>query len=139
MDAQNVSAQLYFKQLPEDANAGPIQTDAQIENAFQNQLNLSEYYKSPVVFETMKNDYMNKTEEGQANNQPEPTAPPPKMPIAPPGVPIVGPTDFLKKYIKEGFGGTGIFFTILIAVIVILFLWFIFKKNINIIKQQKII
>ena len=49
MDTQNVSAQLYFKQLENiDGNA---QSDASIENTFQKQLDLSEYYKSKNVFE----------------------------------------------------------------------------------------
>ena len=78
--SQNVSAQIYFKQLPPDPKAGQFgcsdtgdllstcvddfNTDFQIENAFQQQLDLSEYYKSPGIFETMKRDFMDKTMEG---------------------------------------------------------------------------
>jgi hypothetical protein len=118
METQNVSAQLYFKQLPEDPSAGKfgcnetgavlstcvndLQTDAQIENAFQSQLNLSEYYKSPFVFNTMKKDYMDKTMEG--SNTPVPqevngNIPPPPIPTAP--MTTVGPRDFLNKLIQK--------------------------------------
>ena len=74
METQNVSAQVYFKQLPSDPGAGQfgcqdtgdllstcvndVDSDAQIENAFQSQFGLSEYYKSPGVFMAMKRDYM---------------------------------------------------------------------------------
>lgn len=61
MDTQNVSAQLYFKQLPVDPNATSVQSDAEIENAFQKQLNLASYYKTPGVFKAIQNDYINKT------------------------------------------------------------------------------
>ena len=37
MDTQNVSAQLYFKQLPMQANVSDVQNDANIEDAFQKQ------------------------------------------------------------------------------------------------------
>jgi hypothetical protein len=89
METQNVSAQIYFKQLPLDPNAGrygcdntnnilstcvnDIDTDAQIENAFQSQFGLSEYYKTPGVFNAIKRDYMDQTlgnlEYGQNVNQ----------------------------------------------------------------------
>jgi hypothetical protein len=82
MDTQNVSAQLYFKQLPMDPNSGnygcnsqgsqfettcvnDVITDANIENAFQSQLNLDSYYKTPGVFNTMKTDYMDRTLGGE--------------------------------------------------------------------------
>jgi hypothetical protein len=82
MDTQNVSAQLYFKQLPMDPNSGmygcnsqgsqfettcvnDVITDANIENAFQSQLNLDSYYKTPGVFNTMKADYMDRTLGGE--------------------------------------------------------------------------
>jgi hypothetical protein len=61
MDTQNVSAQLYFKQLPVDPNATSVQSDAEIENAFQKQLNLASYYKTPGVFNEIKNKYIDKT------------------------------------------------------------------------------
>jgi hypothetical protein len=122
METQNVSAQLYFKQLPEDKSAASyncqntypnlstcvnnVETDTAIENAFVKQLKLSEYYKSPEVFDVMKRDFMDKTMEHE--NEPVqpikasvyPTPPPVAQKIP------VGPTDFLKRYIKEGFGST---------------------------------
>lgn len=77
METQNVSAQVYFKQLPMDPNAGrygcnntnnilstcvnDIDTDTQIENAFQSQFGLSEYYKTPGVFNAIKRDYIDQT------------------------------------------------------------------------------
>jgi len=104
MESQNVSAQLYFKQL---ANIeGNADSDASIENTFQKQLDLSEYYKSKYVFESMKKDYMDKTMEGSE-------APYPDVPVAkqmtPNLVPTeikvpVGPRDFLNK--KSTFGAT---------------------------------
>ena len=114
MDTQNVSAQLYFKQLPKNASSqsygygvegvpkGSVETDAQIENAFQKQLDLSEYYKSPEVFNTIKQKFTDQTIEGQDMPKEEikeiPT-PPPVATKTP-----VGPTDFLYKFIKESFG-----------------------------------
>lgn len=82
MNTQNVSAQLYVKQLTPDPQAGlygcdsqtypylstcidNVETDANIENAFQKQLDLSEYYKSPEVFEVMKEKYSDRTMEGE--------------------------------------------------------------------------
>ena len=127
METQNVSAQLYFKQLPEDRDAASYNcqdtypnlstcvdntsTDAQIETAFQKQLNLSEYYKSPEVFDTMKREFTDQTMDGQ--NQPISTAQPQPKPPAVPTVIPVGPTDFLNKFIKESFGGTSKDFIVL--------------------------
>ena len=137
MDTRNVSAQLYFKQLPEDTsslNVGypnfiskySVDTDAQIENAFQKQLNLSEYYKSPEVFNTIKQNFMDQTMEGSDTPKEEikeiPTPPPVATKIP------VGPTDFLYKFIKESFGSGSdimgtififLFFAIIIGIIVL--------------------
>ena len=105
MNTQNVSAQLYNKQLPSfSQNADNVETDANIENAFQKQLDLSEYYKSPEIFEVMKAKYMDKTMEGEKTAKPQIF--PPKLPapiIAPTLIPS-GPTDFLKKMLKSSFG-----------------------------------
>jgi len=119
MNTQNVSAQLYFKQLPEDPTAGPVQSDAQLENTFQQQLNLSEYYKSPQVFNTMKENYMDKTVEG-IYKQPMVTSsvypsPPPVQPNT-----MVGPTDFLNKFIKEGFGSTTMDMGMVVLIIIVI-------------------
>ena len=74
MDTQNVSAQLYMKQLPNDSmessycgdSNGYLNTcvnatksDAMIENAFQQQMELAEIFKSPQIFENTKNTFMN--------------------------------------------------------------------------------
>ena len=77
--SQNIGAQLFVKELPgayradftgckQDFSSDAFTTcvnypesDADIENAFQKQLNLSEYYKSPQVFESLKQNYMMKT------------------------------------------------------------------------------
>ena len=120
MDTQNVSAQLYFKQLTEDKASGnynckntypnlstcvnDVNTDAQIENAFQDQLDLSEIYKSPVIFNRMKQEFMDKTME--AENKPVSNLKPLPQPVSVPQNIRVGPTDFLKRYTKEGFGST---------------------------------
>lgn len=133
METQNVSAQLYFKQLPEDKSAASyncqntypnlstcvnnVETDASIENAFIKQMKLSEYYKSPEVFDVMKRDYMDKTMEHE--NDPTkpvissvyPTPPPVAQKIP------VGPTDFLNKFIKEGFGSTSYVFLIILLIV----------------------
>jgi hypothetical protein len=120
MDTQNVSAQLYFKQLPIDQTANETQSDAEIETAFQKQLDLSEFYKSSNVFDAVKRDFMDKTVEGQ-ESPPEIT---PVAPPLPPSIPVnktVGPTDFLYTYIKEGFGSNfNLFLIFLIAAIIII-------------------
>ena len=133
MDTRNVSAQLYFKQLPEENSSfgypnpkSNVETDAQIEDAFQKQLNLSEYYKSPEVFNTIKQNFMDQTIEGQdapkEEIKPQPTPPPVATKIP------VGPTDFLYKFIKEGFGSGSdimgiiimfLFFAIILGIIVL--------------------
>ena len=115
MDTQNVSAQLYFKQLPEDPSSASyncqntfpnlstcvenVATDTQIENAFQKQLNLSEYYKSPEVFDTMKQTFMDRTMEHE-NVESSGIPQPPKPPSVPTVIPV-GPTDFLYNFSKQ--------------------------------------
>ena len=145
METQNVSAQLYFRQLPQDNSAGSYnckntypnlstcvndtQTDAQIENAYQQQLNLTEYYKSPEVFNTMKQEFMDQTMEGQNQpSQPVSSSVYPQPPSVPVVVPV-GPRDFLQRFIKEGFGGAGIALIVLTTVALAIALWFIFIKN----------
>ena len=131
MDTQNVSAQLYFKQLPENnsmAALDPIKSDSQIETAFQQQLDLSEYYKSPQVFDVIKKQYMDQVMENQnvSTTTFKPTHPPP--PAVPTQIPV-GPTDFLRNFIKEGFGSTRSVLIILyiIGIIVGIGAYFIFK------------
>jgi hypothetical protein len=137
MEAQNVSAQVYKKQLPDEFNGqfGCMNTDPylstcvkdsisdkSIEDAFQQQLDLSLYYKNKKVFDTMKNDFMSQTMEGQIDNEP-PQKEKPKdsaLPQPTPANPTVGPRDFLQNFIsgKSTFGsGTN---TVLILVVVVL-------------------
>jgi hypothetical protein len=139
MNTQNVSAQLYVKQLTPDPQAGlygcdsqtypylstcvdNVTTDANIENAFQQQLDLSEYYKSPEVFEVMKEKYTDRTMEGENTAKPQinfTSLPEPK--VAPTLIPV-GPTDFLKNMLKSSFGATSNMndiFGILIIVLII--------------------
>jgi len=147
METRNVSAQLYFKQLPEDKSAASyncqntfpnlstcvnnVETDRQLENAFQKQLDLSEIYKSPTIFNKMKEEFMDQTME--AENTPKEMITSSVYPTPPP-VPTkipVGPTDFLKRYIKEGFGSTGgdiLLFVIAIVVIFIAYFLYIHLK-----------
>ena len=136
---QNISAQLFVKELPTTSTANfngckqdfrspylttcvnEIDSDKLIEDAFQKQLSLTEYYKSPYVFDTLKRDYMSKTIEGkfeteQVNLEPQP---------------ITGETgaepntakDFVKTG-KESFGSmdNNCIFTILVAAILIYFI-----------------
>jgi hypothetical protein len=143
MDTQNVSAQLYFKQLPLDNAAAsynctnvpsglstcvdPVSSDRQIETAFQQQLDLSEYYKSPQVFDAVKRQYMDQTMENK--NTPVPFVrkkkTPPRIPLKLP----VGPTDFLRNYVKEGFGSVYNLFMVLIilGILVSVCAYFIFE------------
>ena len=83
METQNISAQLFVKQLPQaqlasfdgartDYNTNNLTTsvnypdsDRNIEEAFQKQFDMSDYYKSAQVFETMKQVF--DTNEGNFN------------------------------------------------------------------------
>jgi len=127
METQNVSAQLYKKQLPDqfDGNFGCMNTgsvlstcvmdtpsDVSIEDAFQKQLDLSLYYKNKKVFDTMKKDFMNQTMEGKNNNEETKQPEPQQMPVLSvpiPANPVVGPRDFLQNMIinKSSFGSSG--------------------------------
>ena len=142
---QNVSAQLYFKQLPaEDIKFGcnnisgetlsthealstcvnDIDSDKLIENAFQSQLNLSEYYKSPGVFNKMKENYMNKTMEGSATPEPQ-EVPKTTVPMVPVPQKI---TDAITS--KSTFGSLSTPNMLLIALVVLLIVlgYFFFKR-----------
>ena len=149
METQNVSAQLYEKQLPDDPLIYNCKTDptnsyletcvdpavsgAKIENAFQEQLNLSEYYKSPYVFETMKKTYYDETMEAEVNNDPivEVAVTPMKYANADAVLEPVGPRDFLQKKLlgaKESFGSSsgGSFFLWMVLIVLIIFFAFIY-------------
>jgi len=138
MDTQNVSAQLYIKQLSPDPKAGlygcdsqtypylstcvdNIITDKAIENAFQQQLDLSEYYKSPEVFDVMKKEYTDRTMEGENEAKPQITPPSiPAMTPIPPMIPV-GPTDFLKNMLNiSSFGAMSDNIILIVIVIIII-------------------
>ena len=150
METRNVSAQLYYKQLPKDnaaslyncENTFPdlstcvnnVETDKQLENAYQQQLNLSEMYKSPEIFKKMKEEFTEQTME--AENTPTKMVTSSVYP-KPPSVPIqipVGPTDFLNKFIKESFGSTsGVIpvwvYILIVAIIIGVAAFFYMKKQ----------
>ena len=147
---QNISAQLFVKELPaaqradftgckQDFNSPQFTTcvndvisDNAVENAFQSQLNLSEYYKSPEVFETLKNSYMSKTMDAHfetevVNLDPEPQT---NQVSSAPINATVGPRDFIQGRIKESFGSAGQtpLWIVIVAIIAILY-YFMKKKN----------
>jgi len=150
METRNVSAQLYYKQLPKDnaaslyncENTFPnlstcvnnVETDKQLENAYQQQLNLSEMYKSPEIFKKMKEEFTEQTME--AENTPTEMVTSsvyPKSPSIPIQIPV-GPTDFLKRFIKESFGSTsgGIpswVYVLIVAIIIGVASFFYMKKQ----------
>jgi hypothetical protein len=125
MEVQNISAQLFTKQLPFSDRAtysgckqdpstnylntcvDDVKSDAAIENAFQKQLDLSEYYKSPGVFNSIKKDFMNQV----MGNREEPEKVIPKKVIPKKVIPEkVIPSNSIKPLnhglVKEGFGST---------------------------------
>lgn len=57
MEVSNVSRQLYEQQLPE-ASSTKTDGDFLIEDAFQKQLTLSEYYKGNTPYEVIKKEFM---------------------------------------------------------------------------------
>jgi len=148
METQNVSAQVYKKQLPDqfDGQFGcmytdpflstcvqDVSSDKSIEDAFQKQLDLSLYYKNKKVFDSMKQEYMSQTMEGK-NEQPEPEIK--RMPVMSklPANPTVGPRDFLQNMIgssKSSFGSTNYGSWIFIFVFILAALWAYIYKNRN--------
>ena len=151
-EVQNVSAQLFTKQLPPDAKAtyygckndmltkelttcvDYIDSDAQIENAFQKQLSLSDYYKGRSVFETMKNDFMDQTMEHQ--NKPTETLfalEQPKITSSATPIVPVGPRDKLINSIKSKsfFGKSGNSNMILILIVLAIFIITLFLINLK--------
>jgi len=121
MEIGNVSYQLFSKQLPADQNAAYVgckedfntpylttcvdnqKSDIAIEDAFQKQLSMGEYYKSPYVFDAIKKEYIEPTMEHQhSTGQVEGIPKQPKEVSSQPPNVTVGPMDFLK--LKERFG-----------------------------------
>jgi hypothetical protein len=148
MDTQNVSAQLYFKQLAPDAGENsyncttvpdglstcvdPVSSDKQIEDAFQEQLNLSEYYKSPQVFDAVKRQYMDPVMENENVPKHEFISDTPEPPPVPTKIPV-GPNDFLRRFLKEGFGSTNDWgSTILIIIAILVLIGGFLSSSINI-------
>ena len=125
METQNISAQLFVKQLPQaqlasfdgartDYNTNYLNTsvnypdsDKNIEETFQKQMDLSDYYKSSQVFEKMKQVF--DTNEGTFNTTSNivPDKDTKKNQFNKPILPV-GPRDSLvnkaKEYSKESFG-----------------------------------
>ena len=121
METQNISVQLFNKELPISQTAAYfgckndfttdylttcvdyLDSDAQIENAFQKQLDLSDYYKSQQIFNSMKRQFADQTMEGMYNTSKE------RFPIqqleqsgsVQPILPV-GPRDTLFESIKKG-------------------------------------
>jgi len=125
MESQSVSAQLYFKQLSNQQ--GDPESDKSIEEAFQKQLDLSEYYKSKYVFDTMKRDYMDKTMEGSDTPpEPVPVAQPTTPPITATPKDIKVGTTFPQKSSfgasKSTFGSNGMCILILVVLLGLFFL-----------------
>jgi len=67
MEVSNVSRQLYNQQLPE-ASTDKSQDDYLIEDAFQKQLNLSEYYKGTTPYQVIKKEFMDLSSENLVPN-----------------------------------------------------------------------
>jgi len=124
-ETQNVSAQIFTKQLPSNEKAtyygckndyltdnlttcvDYIDSDTAIENAFQDQLNLSDYYKGRSVFETIKREYMNQTMEKTTDEVRFPPQPLTHSSKTVPNV-TVGPRDQVLKSIENiSFFGQG--------------------------------
>jgi len=146
---QNISAQLFSKELipltgratytgcETDFTTPYLTTcvnnessDIAVENAFQKQLNLSEYYKSPYVFDTMKRDYMSKTmdHEHDTGNVVIDNGTLPEVSSTPAVLPV-GPTDFLQNRIKEGFGNNSQNCTVLMILLVAVAIYYLSKKK----------
>lgn len=147
---QNISAQLFVKELPnaqradfngckQDFNSNNftmcdnyVDSDNAVENAFQQQLNLSEYYKSPYVFDTLKKNYMAKTmdahfETEEVNLEPERRTMPPEVTSAQQN--ITQPPPQLSS-IKETFGAMSDNKTsVWILIILISIVFFIIHKK----------
>jgi len=146
---QNISAQLFSKELipltgratytgcETDFTTPYLTTcvnnessDIAVENAFQKQLDLSEYYKSPFVFETMKRDYMSKTMDHEHDTGKVKDDYPSLAEVSStPAVIPVGPTDFLQNRIKEGFGNNSQNCTIMLILLIAVAIYYLSKKK----------
>lgn len=157
METENISVQLFNKELPVSERASYFgckndfttdylttcvdypESDTNIENAFQKQLDLSDYYKSKQIFNTMKQQFADQTMEGM-NNTSEERFPLEELPetneVDKPLLPV-GPRDTLFSSImnsKEMFGSVpmmsgGLIFVLILLVLLIVFLIRKNKKN----------
>ena len=143
---QNISAQLFVKELPAANRAdftgckqdfdspnfttcvNNVDSDVAVENAFQSQLSLSEYYKSPQVFNTIKNNYMSQTIEGHFETEQVNLTPQRSMP---PEVSSATMNADLKTVFKgkESFGNISSANTLLLIIAAIAIGIFIYKKK----------
>ena len=145
--SQNISAQLFVKELPTSSQANfngckqdfsspylttcvnNVSSDRAVEDAFQKQLSLSEYYKSPYVFDTIKREYMSKTMDSSYETQEVDLGPQPitgETGSQPPDV-----VDFVKTgndTVKESFGSMGSNNVMLILIGAVI-LYFILQKK----------
>jgi hypothetical protein len=123
MEKNNVSYQLFNKQLPEKAynytfdqgylNVDPVESDKSVEQAFQEQLSLAEYYKSPIYLKgTQEHKNMEKVNDELIAKEPAPA-----------------PEEF-EPIVKESFGKSNSRFIIKFFIIVTLL--FIVLNLINI-------
>lgn len=147
-ETQNVSAQIFTKQLPPSEKAtyygckndfytdnlttcvDYIDSDTAIENAFQKQLNLSDYYKGRSVFETIKKDYMDQTMEKTTDEDRFPPQLEKQLSKAIPNV-TVGPRDQVFKSIDNisFFGPSGGNLIIAVGIIFIAMMFLIKIKK----------
>lgn len=152
MEVQNISAQLFNKQLKNAEDAyfqgckktfdtnylttcvDEVESDRNIEDAFQKQMNVSDYYKSKQVFDKMKQIF--ETNEGTFDTSENMKIPPDKdlennvyikskLPV--------GPRDTLLESIsntKESFGskGGGFIITLIVLLIIFIIIFFLIRK-----------
>jgi len=151
MEVNNISAQLFNKQLPPDERATYygcnndmltdhlttcvpyISSDDQIEGTFQKQLDLSDYYKGNSVFEEIKKDFMDRTMENE--NTPSEKLFPIKEPEvtseAVTDIPV-GPRDNLFSSIQKEFFGKSSSKNAMCLVLVSIILFILIMLLINI-------
>jgi len=142
-ETQNVSAQIFTKQLPPSEKAtyygckndfytdnlttcvDYIDSDTAIENAFQKQLDLSDYYKGRSIFETIKRDFMDQTMEKTTDEVRFPPQSVRELSQAVPNV-TVGPRDRLFESTENisffGPSGGNMLLTVGVIFVVMMFL-----------------
>jgi hypothetical protein len=142
--SQNISAQLFVKELPAANTANfngckqdfrspylttcvnNVESDTAVENAFQKQLSLSEYYKSPNVFETIKRDYMSKTMDSAYETEKVDLNPQPITNKT--GSQPINVVDLVKTG-KEKFGSTDNNYTLYFILLTAIIAYFVLNKR----------